>query len=339
MPKSSWAEKKARQAEFAMNKELDEGYGKTDFESNANKDSRDAAMGKGEDELYEKKLTKEEKKALAAAKRAAKKKAKEAKGGKKTKNGDGDDGGAAKDEEKKEEASNALESAKNALDSSASEEAKREAALEKLSQEQIIVTYESKKGNLHANTRDINVGGVTVTFHGKPLIEDTQIVINYGNRYGFIGPNGSGKSTIMKAIAARAIPIPDSLDIYFLDSEYPATEKTALEAVMESNDEVARLEKRAEILNDAMAEADEDQQAEIQNTLESIYDRLDALDASAAEARATSILHGLGFTTTMQGMKTREFSGGWRMRVALARALFLPTVECLVLDEVRNSIW
>lgn len=334
MPKSSWAEKKAKQAEFAMNKELDEGYGNTDFESNANKDCRDAALGKGEDELFEKKLSKEEKKALAAAKRAAKKKAKEAKSGKKNKKDDDDDA-----EEKKVDASSALENAKNALDSSASEEVKREAALEKLSQEQIVVTYESKKGKQHANTRDINVGGVTVTFHGKPLIEDTQIVINYGNRYGFIGPNGSGKSTIMKAIAARAIPIPDSLDIYFLDSEYPATDKTALEAVMESNDEVARLEKRAEILNDAMAEADEDQQAEIQNTLESIYDRLDQLDASAAEARATSILHGLGFTTTMQGMKTREFSGGWRMRVALARALFLPTVECLVLDEVGNQYY
>lgn len=338
MPKSSWAEKKARQAEFAMNKELDEGYGKTDFEANANKDSRDAAMGKGEDELFEKKLTKEEKKALAAAKREAKKKAKAAKGG-----GKGSKAKAGKNKKEEEEkqdstAESALDLAKNALDSNASEDAKREAALEQLSQDQILVTYESKKGNLHANTRDINVGGVTVTFHGKPLIEDTEIVINYGNRYGFIGPNGSGKSTIMKAIAARAIPIPDALDIYFLDSEYPATDKTALEAVMESNDEVARLEKRAELLNDAMAEAEEEQQAEIQNTLESIYDRLDALDASAAEARATSILHGLGFTTAMQSMKTREFSGGWRMRVALARALFLPTVECLVLDEPTNHL-
>jgi ATP-binding cassette subfamily F protein 2 len=73
-------------------------------------------------------------------------------------------------------------------------------------------------------------------------------------------------------------------------------------------------------------------------TVENIYERLDALDASAAEARATSILHGLGFTLAMQSMKTREFSGGWRMRVALARALFLPTVECLVLDEPTNHL-
>lgn len=136
----------------------------------------------------------------------------------------------------------------------------------------------------------------------------------------------------MKAIAARAVPIPSALDIYFLDSEYPARDDiTALQAVMESNDEVALLEQKAEALNQKMAEVDEDEQIEIQNQLEGVYSRLDELDASSAEARATTILHGLGFTKTMQGMTTREFSGGWRMRVALARALFLQP-EFMLLD-------
>lgn len=72
----------------------------------------------------------------------------------------------------------------------------------------------------------------------------------------------------MKAIAARAIPIPENLDIYFLDCEYPARDDiTALEAVMESNDEIQQLEAKAEALNDAMADADEDGQAEIQQNL------------------------------------------------------------------------
>jgi hypothetical protein len=194
-------EKRAKAAEMAIEKELNEGYGKTDFDGLAGQDVRDAAMGKGEAALFEKKLSKEEKKAAAKAAREAKKKAKEeAKGGDPetpekgdTKGGGKKSKGAAGPVEEKKDAETALELTKNALDARAGEDAKKEELLEKLSDEQIIVTYESKKGQLHANTRDINVGGVTVTFHGKPLIEETEITINYGNRYGFIGPNGSGE--------------------------------------------------------------------------------------------------------------------------------------------------
>jgi len=320
-----------------IDKELDSGYGSVDYEAMAAADTRAAACGAGEEELFERKLTKEEKKAAAKAAREAKKAAKETQEKpagtetqskrKETKPQD--------DEEKKDDTILV-----NCVDGASLEQAKREAALEKLLQDNIVVTYEEKKGNLHANTRDIIVSGVTVTFHGKPLIEDTDIQINYGNRYGFLGPNGSGKSTIMKAIAARAIPIPDALDIYFLDSEYPARDDiTALQAVMESNDEVALLEKQAEQLNHLMGDVgdDEDKQMSIQAQLERVYERLDELDLNTAEARATTILHGLGFTRKMQGMTTKEFSGGWRMRVSLARALFLRP-EFLLLDEPTNHL-
>jgi ATP-binding cassette subfamily F protein 2 len=312
-------EKKAKKEMKAMDKELNDGYGAVDSDRLVAQAVRGAASGQGEQELFDKKLTKEEKKVRAKAARDEKKKAKDKKSGK----SDDDE-----IEEKKEELV--------ILTMEEHVEVKKEAALDKLSEDNIVVTYEAKKGTLDANTRDINVSGVTVTFHGKPLIEDTEIVINYGNRYGFIGPNGSGKSTVMKAIAARSIPIPDSLDIYFLDCEYASrSDITALEAVMESNDEINLLEKQAEHLNNAMAEAEQDGQLEIQGQLEGIYARLDQLDASTAEARATTILHGLGFTKAMQGQTTDCFSGGWRMRVALARALFLEP-EFLLMDEVSS---
>jgi ATPase subunit of ABC transporter with duplicated ATPase domains len=72
---------------------------------------------------------------------------------------------------------------------------------------------------------------------------------------------------------------------------------------------VPRLEKKADQLNEAMAYADEEQQAEIQSTLEGVYKRLDSLDANKVKARATTILHGLGFTKAMQKQTTKVFSG------------------------------
>jgi ATP-binding cassette subfamily F protein 2 len=179
--------------------------------------------------------------------------------------------------------------------------------------------------------RDIKIESFSVAVMGTQLVADTTLELNWGNRYGLLGSNGCGKSIMLKCLGHRMVPIPEHFDIFILDREVDASDMTALQAVLEEvENETARLEAEAERLAESVEGANSDRLADI-------YEQLDDLEPDTAPARAAKILHGLGFTRDTMLQKCRDFSGGWRMRVALAKALFVkPAI--LLLDEPTNHL-
>jgi ABC-type cobalamin/Fe3+-siderophores transport system ATPase subunit len=341
MAPSNWQMKKDKAARFEFEKDL-----QTRSDDTTKNVATSAGMGGGEQELFDKKLSKEEKKSRAKAAREAKKKLK----------------GKGKSDDEEEDQQDAAAKAAEVLAAIHADGVKGSVeddgidfdAADALAAAGTICTFSASRKGVDARSRDINVQNFSLQHMGSVLLDESQIILNHGNRYGLIGRNGCGKSTLLRALGARAVPIPRGIDIFYLSEEIePSDTVTALDAVMSVDEERLRLEKQADELNHILTElADkaasgdvedsednktpEEQQEEIMEALNNVYERLDALDAATAEVRARSILKGLGFTHAMQSKLTKDFSGGWRMRVSLARALFIQPV-CLLLDGTYRT--
>jgi ATP-binding cassette subfamily F protein 3 len=176
----------------------------------------------------------------------------------------------------------------------------------------------------------LTLTGLTYRIGGRTLIEDSSAQINAGWKVGLIGRNGAGKSTLLDLIRGELQPdggeilLQRGVRIGFVAQEAPGGSTTPLEAVLEADTERRRLLEAAETETDGVAAAE-------------IHERLLAIDAHAAPARAAGILSGLGFDHRDQQRPLSAFSGGWRMRVALAAALFAEP-DLLLLDEPTNHL-
>jgi len=176
----------------------------------------------------------------------------------------------------------------------------------------------------------LNLTDITVRLGGRTIIDGATSRLPPGGRIGLIGRNGAGKSTLVRVIAGMLEPDTGSADmprgsrIGYIAQEAPAGQATPFETVLAADTERAAL----------MAESET---CEEPHRLADIHERLIAIDAHSAPSRAARILSGLGFDEDAQARPLESFSGGWRMRVALAALLF-SAPDLLLLDEPSNHL-
>ncbi|XP_017752553.1 PREDICTED: ATP-binding cassette sub-family F member 3 isoform X2 [Eufriesea mexicana] len=186
-------------------------------------------------------------------------------------------------------------------------------------------------------TQDIRIENFDIAYGDRILLQGADLTLAFGRRYGLIGRNGLGKTTLLRMISSKQLRIPSHIRVLHVEQEVAGDDTSALESVLECDQERSMLlSKEAELQAVIEKEGGKTGDA-LGEELARIYEAMQLAEVDKAPARASAILSGLGFSVERQLWPTKAFSGGWRMRLALARALF-SRPDLLLLDEPTNML-
>jgi ATP-binding cassette subfamily F protein 3 len=192
----------------------------------------------------------------------------------------------------------------------------------------------------------IDLSQISIQFNGKYLFRDVNFKINFGDKISLVGANGTGKSSLLKIIAGELQPESgkvlkqNKITIGYLPQDHVThSGKSLLEEAKSALTDIMHLQKKEKDITDQLVDSSPNDEThnELIHQLGEVHHRLEELDSYSAEARIEKILTGLGFEQNEFGKLTNEFSGGWQMRIALAKILISQN-DILLLDEPTNHL-
>ncbi|CAB3378009.1 Hypothetical predicted protein [Cloeon dipterum] len=208
--------------------------------------------------------------------------------------------------------------------------------LESASASQMVSKKDNKMDQKGTNRGlDVRIENFDIAYGDRVLLQGADMVMAFGRRYGLIGRNGLGKTTLLRMISAGQLKIPSHITVLHVEQEVVGDDTPALESVLQCDTVRESLLSQEREINAKINSGHTDE--DLSSKLSEVYVQLQSIDADKAPARASVILAGLGFSAEKQKRPTKEFSGGWRMRLALARALF-SRPDLLLLDEPTNML-
>ncbi|CAD1809894.1 unnamed protein product [Candida parapsilosis] len=209
-------------------------------------------------------------------------------------------------------------------------------------------------GSSAGKSKDIKIDNIDLYVgDGQRILSEASLTLAYGRRYGLVGQNGIGKSTLLRALSRRELNVPKHITILHVEQEIRGDDTPALQSVLDADvwrksllQEESKINERITEIENLRKEFDEEslevkkldnERDDLENHLQEISEKLNEMESDKAESKAAAILYGLGFTKETQNLPTKQFSGGWRMRLSLARALFCQP-DLLLLDEPSNML-